>query len=272
MGQSPGLGGGPASSTPVSYSPKLRRAFNFAALVVALLPLPVGLLQLLPAYRIHTRFLVFYAPLVCLLTLAYLFYVRDALARLMFAHLLDPLPRNDYYRERISLRIRRLWVRARSALLALLPAVLLLSSFALVIRYTARLDESVAVASLTLDRRLTTPEDVALLPAPPGKPAEPRRLPDKRGRRPSEVRPESLTADTVSSRAEALALWQRALETARISEIPYFAELTVLYIGSFMSALVALVMMGLREYAKEALGLSERDVVLGRLLVEPDLD
>lgn len=240
-------GAQPPASATVSYSVGLRRAFNLAALAVALLPIPVALLQLLPAYRIQTRFLAFYAPLVCLLTLAYLFYVRDSLARMMFAHLLDPLPpRPEYYPERGDLRVRRFWMSTRRGFLAILPGILLLISFACVMQYMRRLDESVALTSATLSTRLGAPEDVGLLPTP----------------RVSGQSPEQPPAGGT--------LRRRALDVPSTDDIPYFAELTGLYIGSFLAALVALVLMGLREYARVALDLSEQDVVLGRVLAEPD--
>jgi len=232
---------------PLSYSAGLRRAFFLAAVAVALLPIPVALLGLLPAYRIQTRFLVFYAPLVCLLALAYLFYVRDALARLMFAHLLDPLPpRPMYYPERADLRLRRFWFTVRRGLLALLPALLLLVSFACLLRYVERVNESVALTSAALAQPGHLPEDVGQLP----------------GGRPT------LPAATRGS--PSLSLRERALGVPSTEAIPLFAELTALYIGSFLAAVIALVVMGLREYAREALGLTEQDVVLGRVLAEPE--
>jgi hypothetical protein len=101
--------------------------------------------------------------------------------------------------------------------------------------------------SATLGGRLAAPEDVGLLPTQrvPREPAQP-------------------------SRIQTPMVRQRALDVASTDDIPYFAELTALYIASFLAVLVALVLMGLREYAKEALGLSEQDVVLGRVLVEPE--
>lgn len=253
----------PGNST-LSYSPRLRQAFNWAALTVALLPIPVALLQLLPAYRIHRLFLVFYAPLICLFTLAYLFYIRDALARAMFKHLLKPLPRGtDYYPERTSLRLRRAWASVRNGILALLPGLLMLASFVCVMRYTALLDQSATLASGALAHRLAEAEDVGMLAAPA-------RPPVKRGEREARVAVGTPAPAAERSSAYEAALRQRALETAETDDIPYFTELTVLYIGSFLAALVAFVLMGLKEYAKEALGLSERDVVLGRILVEPE--
>jgi hypothetical protein len=43
-------------------------------------------------------------------------------------------------------------------------------------------------------------------------------------------------------------------------------ELTALYIGAFVALLVAVTLMGLKEYAKEAMGLSEHQLMFGRYL------
>ncbi|MBA2459316.1 MAG: hypothetical protein H0V43_10230 [Gemmatimonadales bacterium] len=261
----------------LSYSPMLRRAFNGAALTVAVLPIPVALLHLLPAYRIHNMFLVFYAPLICLLTLGYLLYVRDALARTMFKHLLKPLPRDSgYYPERASVRLRRLWAAVRNAILTLLPAFLLLTSFGCVMRYTTLLNRSVALASEVLTERLVPSEDVGMLTIPPPESAaKPTRLPARTTGKRAQTEDRGVAVDTTVARtegspAQSAVLRRRVLEVAETADIPYFVELTMLYIGSFLAALGAFVLMGLREYAKEALGLSERDVVLGRILVETE--
>jgi hypothetical protein len=254
-----------AGRTP-SYSAGLRRVFNFAAFVVALLPVPVVYFQLLPAYRIHSYFLIFYAPVVCLLTLGYLFYVRDALARTMFADLLDPLPEPlEIYPDRPDVRTRRWVTRLKSTVLLLLPAVLLLVSVACILRYTTLLKESVVLARVALADRLTPPEDVGVLA--PGSSPEPASggVEARRGRATSKAPADTVAPEPLQSApATDTGLRQRTLEIAGIDEIPYFTELTVLFILAFLSPLVALVLMGLREYAREALGLSERDVVLGR--------
>ncbi len=75
-----------------------RKALTFSAVAVTLLPIPVTYFKILPAYPLHARFLLIYAPFLCLLTLSYLFYVRDSLARAMFADVLDPqAPPDSYY-------------------------------------------------------------------------------------------------------------------------------------------------------------------------------
>ena len=184
------------------------------ALGVALLPIPVTIFGLLPAYRMHARFLVFYAPFACLLVLAYMHYVRDILARQILADILDPMQGYaDYSRPSLWESFRRGVRRLRTAVLALLPAVLLIVSFYSVTRYTVRLGESIDRAVPQTQGRVVRREDV--------------------------------------------------LREADIDGIPMFTELTFLYIVTFTAAMAAFALMALKEYAKNATGLSEQDLVLG---------
>jgi hypothetical protein len=66
---------------PPSYSHAARKVLAVIAIAVTLLPLPITYLRILPTYQEHGDFLLLYAPFICLLTLSYLFYVRDSLAR-----------------------------------------------------------------------------------------------------------------------------------------------------------------------------------------------
>lgn len=251
-------------STALSYSPALRRAFYLPALAVALLPIPVGVLHLLPAYRIHNLFLVFYAPLLCLITLGYLFYIRDSFARAMFRHLLSPvqrvrlLPRDN--RSSTATHVGDGAERVPGAL-----------------RYMSRLNESVAAAGASSAERLVVPEDVGL-PSDSGaeRGGEPTRV-SAGTRRPSSetmdrsTRVDSTVVGTAAPLADSAVLRQRALEDAAPGDVPHFAELTMFSTSDRSSPLCwRFVLMGLREYAKETLGLSERDVVLGRILVDPE--
>lgn len=245
------------------YPRLLRSALLVCALLFALLPIPFALLRLLPAYDMHARFLAFYAPVVCLLMLAYLLYVRDSLARLMFANILDPLPDSDpYYRMTAGEAIQRGFRQVQAAVLALLPVVLLATSFYCLVRYTDRLRESAAIAAAVATELPATGEEVGR--AAPDSVAEPP---------PGVVRdaargayPAPATApDTSAAVAEpAPPPREEILRSAGIDAIPMFTELTILYIGIFASALLAVILMALKEYAKEAMGLSEQEMVVGR--------
>src|SRR4051794_17323019 len=121
-----------------NYSAVFRNALAICAVILALLPIPVTLLGLLPTYRSQSRFLVFYAPLICMLTLGYLFYLRDVLARALFAESMRPSDDLDpYYRQTLSGWARHALARTRRVIVTCLPALLMLASYYCVTRYAA---------------------------------------------------------------------------------------------------------------------------------------
>jgi len=269
-----------APSTEGNQSGLLRAALLGCALFLALLPIPVTLLRLLPAYEMHARFLAFYTPLVCLLALAYLVYVRDSLARLMFASILNPLPEPDpYYRMSAAEAVQRRFRQVQGIVLALLPALLLATSFYCLVRYTDRLRESMAIAATQPIEVPETGEEVG------------RATPDSTGDSAAEAAPAAAREReraTKTSRAGAVDTTPAAvapaapepgaappretvLQGTKIDAIPMFTELTVLYIGIFVSALLALILMALKEHAKEAMGLSEQELVVGRYASTADV-
>jgi hypothetical protein len=220
-------------------------------LLLAVLPIPITAFRLLPVYSVHARFLIFYTPLVCLLLLAYLFYVRDSLGRWMFAGILSPLPDFDPYSgSGTRRRVVRLFRGFRMTLLAVLPIVLLALSFYCFRSYNTRLKDSVEIAAALWERSSH---------AQPASDAHPEQKPRGKSRA---SRGESF-ADS-SMVADSVALRRALLQTATIDTIPLFTELTIWYIGIFATALTAVVLMALKENAKQAMGLSEQDIILGQ--------
>ncbi|HEX6433028.1 MAG TPA: hypothetical protein VFZ87_02240, partial [Gemmatimonadales bacterium] len=143
---------------------------GFTALAVTLLPVPVLAFGILPAYRKHAWFLLFYTPFLCLLTLCYLFYIRDSLARVTFANLLDPPPPPDpYAREPLGDRMRRGFRRVKGVILGLLPAVLVFTSMYCIVRYFVSLDKSVATSVETY-RQSAASDTMPAVPENTGKP------------------------------------------------------------------------------------------------------
>jgi hypothetical protein len=243
-----------------TYSNWFRGTLSIGALVMAILPAPVMIFQLLPAYAVQAKFLSFYGPLVCFLTLAYLFYVRDALARAMFADLLDPPPEPDpYYGEPMLVSVRRVFRRVRSIVLALLPIALVLTSSYCAVEYIRLVNRS-AWEVVEQARRQPTANAERL------ESTESRR--DSVGTKPgsrSSRRRRSLpvTQDTAKVQPNSDSLRRDVLQTTGVDDIPSFTRLNILYVGIFLSAEIALILMALKEYAKEAMGLTERDLVLG---------
>jgi hypothetical protein len=242
-------------SMPRSYSPALWKACIAGAFALALIPIPVATLGLLPAYRVQAQFLAFYTPVVCLVFLGYLFYLRDRLARTLFASVLDPAPPPDpYYGATTRRRMAHLGSTLRRAFMAALPALLLLASVCCVLRYNHRLSESVALAGEDIVLPDTGEHELAYMSG-----ANPDTSPDHaQDGNLADAMPPVVAAEPVSAAARA-----RILQRTGIDDIPLFGELSVLYIGVFVTALAALTLMALREYAKDAMGLSEEDLVLG---------
>lgn len=258
-----------AASAPAarSYSNTLRPGLFALGLVIALLPIPVTALGLLPAYWVQARFLVFYAPVVCLLTLGYLFYLRESLARLLFIDLLNPYPEpNPYYPENPVQWVARNARRLRSLLLTMLPALLLATSVWCFSRYTQRLRESVDLAT-SMSGVSELSSVLAAQPGDSAQPAAPVPVPPSQGysgvqRDTALTAPKAVVHDTASA-PHAPPSRQEVLRTTVIDRIPMFASLSALYIGIFVSAMMAVMVMALKEYAIEAMGLSEEALVLG---------
>lgn len=262
--------------TPPSYSAAARKALAFSAVAVTLLPLPVTLFGILPTYQVQAHFLVFYVPFLCLLTLSYLFYVRDSLARAMFADLLDPPPPPDpYYREAMSERLGRWFRRLKGITLGILPALLVITSMYCVSRYIGSFNESVALATEAYIERAGTGEEVGLVRGEQGERARQEvglTREKQRGRGPAAssrssrqpVLQDSATADSLPQPSDSGAVRQYVLRASKMESIPGVAELSGLYIGAFVALLVAVTLMALKEYAKEAMGLSEHELMFGR--------
>jgi hypothetical protein len=263
------------------YSRLFRAALLVCAFLLALLPVPITMLRLLPAYDLHARFLAFYAPFICLILLAYLLYVRDGLARIMFARVLRRRPPDDpYYLPRPGESLQHTVRLVQAGILAVLPVALLALSFFCLFRYYDRLRLSVALAGSMQETSAPAEEEVGLGPAEPAAPA-PVEAPRRRSRRAQAVadtgKTRSPRADSFKARGaiadtaaagpvsplDTLPLTERVLLTSRIENIPMFTELTVLYLGIFASALLAVVLIALKEHAKIEMGLSEQQLVMG---------
>src|SRR5271167_654658 len=163
-----------------------------AAVVTASLPIPVAAFHLIPTYASQEKFLSTYTSMFCFLMLAYLFYIRHWLGRLMF-----------YTKPDGDIALRRL--------ISFVPLLLILCSLSLVVLYHHYLVDSLTVFS-----------EIGV------------------------IKP---TADL--------------LKNADYREIPDSLQLTVCYLGMFLTAEAAFILMALREYLQDVLHL--QDIALIRL-------
>lgn len=243
------------------YSAAVRNILILCAGLITILPIPITYFKVLPVYREHGRFLVFYVPFLCLLTICYLFYVRDSLGRAMFADVLDPPPPPDlYYREPRGEWLRRKFRVVKGAILTVLPALLIFASMYCVSSYLGALNSSVSLASELYAARLGT--ESGALPSSVKKPYA--RAPATSKSRTRKPDPVVAVRESLPQTADTAAVRQYVLRTARIDGIPEVVELSGLYLAAFLTLLIAVALMALKEYAKEALGLSEHELVFGR--------
>ena len=72
-----------------TFATFFKNYMSLSSLVVAALPVPVTSFSLIPTFKTQTRYFSVYTSLFCFLTLAYVFYSRHTLARLMFRNALE---------------------------------------------------------------------------------------------------------------------------------------------------------------------------------------
>ena len=161
-----------------------------ASVVTASLPIPVAAFHLIPTYEAQSKFLSTYTSLFCFLMLAYLFYIRHSLGRLMF------FTKPDGH---VSLRM----------FVSVVPLLLILSSLGLVFLYHRYLLDSLTQFT---ERGVMAP-----------------------------------TADI--------------LRTADYRDIPDSIQLTVCYLGMFLTAEAAFILMALREYLQDVLTLQDANLI-----------
>jgi hypothetical protein len=245
----------------------VQAVLGIGALMLAVLPAVVAAYGLLPVYRMHGRFLVFYTPFACLLVLAYLFYVRDWLVRVMFARFLQASREPHYYsrHEPFYKSWQRTIERAGSTVLRLAPGLLVCVSFYSLNRYATRLNESIALASGMYAERLEVGGEIETATVTHESTADSetravRELPTE----PGQPLDRSSPAPGPTARSFEPDVRAYVLRETAIDDIPFFGELTVLYITAFAAAAVALLLMALKEYGRATMGFSDQELVLGR--------
>jgi hypothetical protein len=253
------------------YSGFVRSMLLLSALAVTLLPVPLISFRIVPTYQAQATFLLLYTPFVCLLTLCYLFYVRESLARAMFADVLNPPPPSDpYFREPFSDRLRRLVRQLKKILLGILPVALVVISMYSVSEYLTSLDHSVTLAAQAYRNRAAAVESGTLAPGDRSKPGSRRPAGSSTAGKRSLAATDKpadaprTASDSAPAASDSAAVRNYVLRTTGIDDIPQLVELTILYIGGFVTLLIAVSLMALKEYAREALGLSEHELMFGR--------
>jgi hypothetical protein len=219
---------------------------SLSALVVAALPVPVTVLQLIPTYSAHRNLLSVYTSLFCFLLVAFVFYLRHSLAPLYFSKISDA----EGHR--------------RSRTMIIVPFFFIVFSVTLLFAYQRVLEISatsqsrqvgITLATLAMDECTS---ELSQLEAE-GMKLTPEQKVDLCARIEERFLNQMPSARTMEAQ----------LKGATLSEIPLGWVLIALYLGFFLSAEAAFVLMALREYLQELLGLYDVSLITGQTGTRP---
>lgn len=242
---------GPHSET-LPTDPRRVKAFasffknymSVSSLIVAALPVPVTAFGALPTFADHKAPLATYTSLFCFLALGFIFYLRHSLARWMFpqpvAQAGSGLGGSEEAAGRHAEATRAARLQAiRATGIGILPLLLILASAYLVYRYHSELGQAVA----DMARQMATPKGdpkTVCADLSPG---------------------QMMVLCNVLSPKEILARSYPGIQQLGATLMP-------LYIGMFVCAEAAFILMATREYVQDLLLLSDIEVIRGRRVAE----
>lgn len=217
--------------------PKRVRAFatffkgymSVSSLVVASLPVPVTSLGLIPTFSAQTKLLSVYASLFCFLILGFIFYSRHQLARLMFPE--------HFPQDKLAVAFEAAFQEDPSTEE---PKAKMRTSARRSIRERMWRRFIVVLPLLFIAASLVSIfqyNDVLVL----------------------NVREIAQRPAFAAQRPE----FKSILEKTDLNEIQYSSRLMILYLAIFLTAEAAFVMMAIKEYLQDIIGLSEMELMRG---------
>jgi len=217
---------------------------SVSAVLAAALPIPITSFKLIPTYHAQTSLLATYTSLFCFLLLGFIFYSRHALARLMFPHFLrKPRPATiSTFAIRVSIAFEKLLRLSVS----LLPALLIAASLWCMVRYHVALSASVSNGVRFPAGSSIQHEDGASIPASAASAVDTHQTNDPFG---------SISAVT-----------EDVMKKSPLWTIDFEGTLMLLYLGIFVFAECAFIIMALKEYLQDLVKLSEMELITGREL------
>lgn len=207
---------------------------SLSTLVVAALPIPVTMLEFIPTYAALTKLLSVYTSLFCFLLLGFVFYSRHSLARRFF----PILGKSDGPRS--------------SRGMTAMPLVFIFLCLVLVFAYQDLLRRSATKYTReSLERKwlIVFDEYSKALQARESEPPLKER---------AEIMQKIQNEVGLLQTGRTM---QEELKYATLENIPYGLALVALYLGFFLAAEAAFVLMALREYLQDLLGLSDIDLI-----------
>jgi len=230
-----------------SFAIFFKNYMSISTLIVAALPVPVTSMGLIPTFAVQTKLLSVYTSLFCFLLLGYIFYSRHTLARRMFPQFVNRTGAQPATGD--SHVLQRLFRRAQISFLNALPLLFIASSLVLAFQYNDVLKSEVnrvrrySEAVRQYGDRLVSknPDD--------GSPIVSNEIFAKR------PEPQPYTEDQYPITLKGI------LANTDLNDITYGSRLMILYVGIFLTAEAAFILMAIKEYLQDLAGLTERDLL-----------
>jgi len=213
------------------------------AIVTAALPVPLTSMHLIPTYAAQTSLLSTYTTLFCFLLLGFIFYSRHWLARVTFVK---------------SSRF--------STVITMAPLMFIVASIGLVFSYHAVLNRSLSEAMkspMQLIEMLSKLQDEMEKNPKYGDFAKELSFKEMARTFSSEIEASKKFRDEIlPERAAKYGGYDRYyLATQSQNAIPYGNSLMALYLAMFICAECAFILMAIKEYLQDLLGITELDLI-----------
>lgn len=228
-----------ANSTPQIIEPSRIKAFaNFfknymsvATIVVASLPIPIAAFKLIPTYSSQTAFLSTYTSLFCFLTLGFLFHSRHRLARWMFPNRFRLSPPHKSYK---AYNTGKQLVRVLPLILIVLSVIFIFSYhffLRISVEYVKEKVLGVTEQAITSNSFLPVNSESAL-----------------QFFGTTDIKASILNSEFILNKTDQ-------------NSIPYDLPIIATYIAVFVAAETAFILMALKEYLQDLIGIEEIELI-----------
>jgi hypothetical protein len=227
-----------------SFALFFKNYMSISTLIVAALPVPVTSLGLIPTFAAQTKLFSVYSSLFCFLLLGFIFYLRHSLARKMFPEFdIEEAP----YQSRLVWLVRKYSRRGQTWFVNMLPLLFITCSLILVFQYNDVLQREVnTVRAFTTAVRQYGETRVVKIG--------------------DEGKFTILDGGTTTTQSAPFSSYieekypvtfKAILDNTDLNDIPFGSRLLLIYVGIFVTAEAAFVLMAIKEYLQDLLGLTD---------------
>ena len=230
-----------------SFALFFKNYMSISTLIVAALPVPVTSLGFIPTFAAQTKLFSVYTSLFCFLLLGFIFYLRHSLARKMFPKF--DLEKKSYHGP-ILWRVLNDLRRLHTWFVNVLPLLFITCSLILVFQYNDALQREVNTvrAYTTAVRKYGETRVIKI-----GSEGKFTILDEWSTPTPAPLTPYIEEKYPVT--------FKEILANTDLNDIPFGSRLLLIYIGIFLTAEAAFVLMAIKEYLQDLLGLTDVNLI-----------